>query len=111
MTPRRRTRHASRPLALDDSPSHRRNLDPKGDHVLTEQPRPDSDRSTGRLATGAAPEFTEAADADLAEQLRPAEPEPDDDGPLPPRPVPLEADPADVFEQQQTVPVEPEDYR
>lgn len=53
----------------------------------------------------------EASDADLAEQRRKVDPDPDPDSDTEvtrPR-VPLEADPADAFEQQQSVP-DPDDY-
>lgn len=94
--------------------------------AVTEQP-------TGRRARAArqaAPEAPwDASDGDLAEQRRPAEPEPLSElqaelrsgtaGPYngeagdPPAAsaLPVEANPADVIEQQLAVPAEPDEYR
>ena len=55
------------------------------------------------LKATAAP-LPEASEGDVAEQLQTALPDPDEEDAVTSPQVPLEADPADAFEQQQRVP-------
>ncbi|RVW03126.1 hypothetical protein [Rhodococcus xishaensis] len=58
--------------------------------------------------TGGEPVSANVSEADLVEQLTPAETDDEQDESTPP-PTPLEVDPADAAEQRRSVPVD-EDY-
>ncbi|RVW06725.1 hypothetical protein EF834_01280 [Rhodococcus spongiicola] len=55
------------------------------------------------------PVSANVSEADLVEQLTPAETDDEQDESAPPPPTPLEVDPADAAEQRRSVPVD-EDY-
>jgi hypothetical protein len=89
--------------------------------AVTEQATGDRVRAARRAAQATS---WDASDGDLAEQQQSAEPEQQSELPseadglwngdaaeTPPPALPVEADPADVMEQQRAVPAEPDEYR